>query len=119
MLAIEEAGGADTLVVTASGRLTAEDYRRFVPAFDERLARASGPLRVLLELRGFRGWELPAFWEELKFDIAHRRAFRRIAVAGDRRWQAWGTWLSRPLFRAEMRYFDRSRMEDARLWLGL
>ena len=119
MLAIEEGGGrGDIVVVTASGRLVAQDYRRFVPVF-ERLARSRGPLRVLLELRGFRGWEAGALWEELKFDVTHQWAFRRIAVVGERRWQGWGTWLSRPLFRAEMRYFDQSRMEEARAWLGL
>ena len=119
MLAIEEGGGrGDIVVVTASGRLAAEDYRRFTPAF-ERLARSRGPLRVLLELRGFRGWDAGGLWEEVKFDVTHQWAFRRIAVVGERRWQGWGTWLSRPLFRAQMRYFDRSRMEEARAWLGL
>ena len=98
MPAIEEGGGSgDIVVVTASGRLVARDYRRFVPLF-EGLARSRGPLRVLLELlelRGFRGWEAGALWEELKFDVTHQWAFRRIAVVGERRWQGWGTWLSR------------------------
>jgi SpoIIAA-like len=65
------------------------------------------------------GWELPALWEELKFDATHRRAFRQIAVFGDRRWQGWGTRLFRPLSGAEMRYFDRFKAEEARSWLGL
>jgi hypothetical protein len=118
MLTIEEGGrGGDLVVVTASGRLTAEDYQRFTPAF-ERLARSRGPLRVLLELRGFRGWEARALWEELKFDATHQWACRGIAVVGERRWRAWGTWLSRLLFRAEMHDFDRSRLEEARVWRG-
>ena len=90
MLAIAEGGGrGEIVVVTASGRLVAEDYRRFTPAF-ERLARSRGPLRVLLELPGFRGWEAGALWEQLKFDVTHQWAFRRIAVVGERRWQGWG-----------------------------
>ena len=122
MLAIEEGGRrGDIVVVTASGRLVAQDYRRFVPVF-ERLARSRGPLRSAAgaaraaRLPGLGGGPL---WEELKFDVTHQWAFRRIAVVEERRWQGWGTWLSRPLFRAEMRYFDRSRMEEARAWLGL
>ena len=118
MLTIEESGCGEVVMVTASGRLTAEDYRRFVPAF-EQLARSRGPLRVLLELRDFRGWQATALWEELKFDATHQRAFRRIAVVGDRPWQGWGTWLSRPFFRAEMRYFDRPEAGEARSWLRL
>jgi hypothetical protein len=116
MLAIEEGRSGGTVLIRASGRLTAADYAGFVPAF-ERLARSQGPLRVLLDLRDFRGWEAPALWDELKFDATHQDAFRRIAVLGDRRWQEWGTRLSRPFFRAEMRYFDRAEAGEAWSWL--
>jgi hypothetical protein len=116
MLRIEEGGRGDTVLVKASGRLTAADYAGFVPGF-ERLARSRGPLRVMLDLQGFRGWDMPGLWEELKFDATHQDAFRRIAVLGDRWWQGWGTRLSRPFFRAEMRYFDRAEAGQAWSWL--
>ena len=118
MLTIEAGVHDGTAVLTASGRLTAGDYARFVPAF-ERLAEARGPLRVLLDLREFRGWEVSALWEDLKFTAAHQGAFQRIAVIGDKRWKAWGTWLSKPFFRAEMRYFDRAKTDQAWSWLTL
>ena len=118
MLTIEEGDRDDIVVVKASGRLTVRDYTGFVPAF-ERLAKSRGALRVLLDLQEFRGWEAPALWEELKFDATHQGAFRRIAVIGDKRWKAWGTRLSKPFFRAEMRYFDRAAADEAWSWLAL
>jgi hypothetical protein len=105
------------VAIKASGRLSRADYDRFVPEF-ERLARARGPLRLLIELEDFRGWNLPAVWEELKFDTTHQNSMGQVAIVGDRAWQEWGTRLSKPFFKAEMRYFDRDRAADARAWLS-
>jgi len=41
----------------------------------------------------------------------------RVAIVGDRAWQEWGTRLSKPFFKAEMRYFERDKAADARAWL--
>jgi SpoIIAA-like len=106
-----------TVTIGASGRLTRSDYDRFVPEF-ERIVRARGPVRVLLELEDFHGWDLPALWEELKFDTTHQDDMGRVAVVGEKRWQAWGTRLSKPFFRAETRYFDRDGAAEARAWLA-
>jgi hypothetical protein len=84
MLTIEE--GNQSVVVTASGRLTADDYRRFVNDF-ERLARARGPLRALLELRHFRAGSCPPLFGGrcgLR-DIAKTRDDLSIRVAQRRR----------------------------------
>ncbi|MCB1884704.1 MAG: STAS/SEC14 domain-containing protein [Geminicoccaceae bacterium] len=107
----QEGGGID--VVDVSGVLTKADYDRFVPAFE----RLAGPRRLLIRLDDFRGWGTPALWEDLKFDATHQGDMGRIAIVGDRAWQDWGTTLSKPFFRAGMRYFDRDREADARAWL--
>ena len=114
MLTMTETTGI--VAIKASGRLSKSDYDRFVPEF-ERIARASSPLRILIELDDFRGWELPALWEELKFDTTHQSDMGRVAVVGEKAWQEWGTRLSKPFFKAEMRYFNDDRAADARIWL--
>jgi len=111
------AGQAGILNVKASGKLTKADYERFVPEF-ERIAALRGPVRILMELDDFHGWDARGLWEDLKFDIGHRNDFERIAIVGDKAWQAWGTWLSKPLFKAEMRFFDRSEVRQAEAWLS-
>lgn len=105
------------VAIKASGKLSKSDYDRFVPEF-ERIARTSRPLRILIELDDFRGWELPALWEELKFDTTHQSDMGRVAVVGEKAWQEWGTQLSKPFFKAEMRYFDHDHAADARAWLA-
>jgi hypothetical protein len=111
-----ETENTGVVVIKASGKLAKADYDRFVPEF-ERIARASGPMRLLVELDDFRGWDLPGLWEELKFDTTHQNDMGRVAIVGEKAWQEWGTRLSKPFFKAEMRYFDRDKAADARAWL--
>lgn len=72
------------VVIRASGKLSRADYDRFVPEF-EQIAKASGPMRLLIELDDFRGWDLPGLWEELKFAPERHgpgRDHRRQGLAG-------------------------------------
>ena len=73
---------------------------------------------MLIQLVDFRGWETAGLWEDLKFDIAHQRDMARIAIVGEKAWERWGTTLSNPFFRGEMKFFDRSQMDEARRWLS-
>lgn len=115
MLTMETADSGIVLI-KASGRLSKADYDRFVPEF-ERIARARGPVRMLIDLHDFHGWDLPGLWEDLKFDTTHQNDMGRVAIVGDRAWQEWGTRLSKPFFKAEMRYFDQNEARNAQAWL--
>jgi len=76
----------------------------------EKLIEDHGSVRCLVELTDLHGIEPRALWDEIKFDVHHARQIERCAVVGDRRWEAWMTRLSRPIFvRAEIRFFDRAR----------
>ena len=64
------------------------------------------------------GIALRSLWDEIKFDVRHARQIERCAVVGDRRWVAWMTSLSRPIFaRAEIRFFDVSDRDKAWEWI--
>lgn len=111
-----ETDDSGVVLIKASGRLSKADYERFVPEF-ERTVRARGPVRMLIELDDFHGWNLPGLWQELKFDTTHQNDMGRVAIVGDRGWQEWGTRLSKPFFKAEIRYFNRDQAAAARAWL--
>ena len=111
-----ETDDSGIVLIKASGRLSKADYDRFVPEF-ERIARARGPVCMLIELDDFHGWDLPGPWEDLKFETTHQNDMGRVAIVGDRGWQEWGTRLSKPFFRAETRYFNREQAAAARAWL--
>jgi len=115
---LEEKDGGRILHVTASGRLTKNDYAQFVPEL-ERLMQQHGRIRLLFEMRDFRGWTASALWEDLKFDVAHFRDIERLAMVGDKAWERGMAVFCRPFTTAEIRYFDRSEADAARSWIGL
>lgn len=117
MIRIEHAREDDGIVIRASGVLDARDYELAVPEIENAMALAAGPLRVLIRLEDFRGWNLGGLWQDLKFLRAHHGDFGRVAVVGDGALEKWGTALSGPFVGAETRFFPADREVDARRWL--
>ena len=110
---------ASFIDIRARGRLSARDYDRFEPEFVAELTHRNLPaLRLLLDIRGFRGWTPGGFVRDLGWDLRNRRTFAKIAVIGDRSWHRWITLAGKPLFHAPMRYFDASQEAEAERWLG-
>lgn len=119
MIEIEHNRDNDAIVVRASGTLTTWDFETAIPELEHAMELSDGPLRILMRLEDFRGWEIGALWRELEFDLRHRGDFGRIAVLGDSALEKWGTTLSAPFARAKMRFFPEDREKDALAWLGL
>jgi hypothetical protein len=106
------------LVCRVSGRLTEADYEAAVPEIENELLLRDDSLRLMIVLEDFRGWDIAALWEDLKFDVRHSGDFGRIAVLGDSTLEKWGTTLSKSFFGSEMRYFDLKDRAAARAWLS-
>lgn len=107
------------LRIVADGRLSTGDYDAFVPAFERAAAKRPGPVAMLIELGpDFAGWTSAGLWSDAKFDARHAERFGPIAVVGDKRWEKWGTEVSDPFFKAEMRFFERDDLLAAEAWLG-
>jgi demethylmenaquinone methyltransferase/2-methoxy-6-polyprenyl-1,4-benzoquinol methylase len=111
-----EKNGERILEVVASGKLTHQDYRRFAPQFD-RIVERHGKVRILFEMENFRGWGAATLWDDVRIDWKYFRAIERLAIVGDKRWQKWMSEACRPFTTAEIRYFERARMGEARNWL--
>jgi hypothetical protein len=117
MLTLEPSPAA-FLRIRATGRLRADEYERFEPAFTAELARRTPPLALLLDMRGFAGWTPAGLLRDLRWDVRNRRSFSRIAVIGDRRWHRWITAAGAPLFRAPMKFFRAAEQRQAEAWLA-
>lgn len=101
----------------ASGKLTDEDYRKFLPIL-EKFINKEGPVSALVDLEDFEGWEIKAAWDDLKFGLRHNLDFKRIAViSGDKKWIKWLTGLSKIFFAADMRCFPAGEKQEAMAWL--
>lgn len=105
------------LVCRVSGKLTKADYDAAIPEIENELKLNDRPLRIMVVLEDFRGWEIGALWQELKFDVRRGSDFGRVAVLGDSTLEEWGTTLSKPFFGSEVRYFDLQERATARAWL--
>lgn len=111
----EEVGGK-LLLIKLSGKLVKEDYEQFVPEV-ERLIQQHGKIRVLCQMHDFHGWSLGALWEDIKFDLKHFGDIERLALVGDRKWEAGMAAFCKPFTRAAIRYFDESKGEEAVRWI--
>jgi hypothetical protein len=111
----EEASGK-ILVVNLTGKLTKEDYKVFVPHV-ERLIGQHGKLRMLVPMHDFHGWDMGGLWEDLKFDWKHFSHIERLALVGDKRWEASMAMFCRPFTSATIRYFDEAEASKASEWI--
>jgi hypothetical protein len=113
---VNETNGGGVLEVQVTGKLTHDDYNRFVPKFEQMLEH-HGKIRVLFEMTDFHGWEGAALWDDLKFDLKHFSDIERLAMVGDRKWEKGMSIFCRPFTTAHIRYFDRAAIAEARDWL--
>jgi hypothetical protein len=109
--------GGRILEVRVSGKMTASDYKQFVPEF-ERLVKAYGRLRVLVDFHDFHGWTPSGFWEDIKFDARYFADIERLAIIGETGWQKGMAWFCEPFTKARIRYFTPDQADAARQWLS-
>ncbi len=117
MIEVEHDRPNGILIVRASGVLTAHDYEVALPEIEYAMELAGEPWRLLLRLEDFRGWEIKALWQELKFDFRHLNDPGRVAVVGDSTLEEWATRLAAPFAKAEIRFYRFERENEARRWL--
>ena len=116
MLSLHEEADGKILMVKLSGKLTKEDYQELLPEV-ERLIDKLGTIRVLCQLRDFHGWEVWALWEDIKFDMKHFADIERLALVGERNWQACLAVFCKSFTRAKVRYFHREELDLAEEWI--
>ena len=116
MLAFHEDPNGKLIVVQLSGKLSKEDYEKFVPRVESAI-KQNGKVRVLVQMHEFHGWELGALWEDMKFDMKHFADIERLALVGDSKWEAGMATFCKPFTTASIRYFDESKTAEAESWI--
>ncbi len=104
------------LEIKIGGKLVKGDYEHFMPELD-RLIGQFGKIRLLVEMRDFHGWSAGALWEDIKLDWKHYSDIERVALVGDKKWQKGMSIFCKPFTTAKIRYFDLSKLADAREWV--
>jgi len=116
-IALSEQAGGKFVEVRLSGKLHKDDYQHFVPAVEKAIA-ANGKIRVLMEMHDFHGWDLPALWQDIKFDRMHHEHIERIAMVGEKKWESGMATFCKPFTSAKIRYFDVKDSAAARQWIA-
>jgi hypothetical protein len=107
---------SNILAVKVSGKLQHEDFGQLL-AWVEAAVAGQGKSRMLIVFGDFHGWDLHAFWDDIKFH-ATCDAVERIAYVGDQAWEKALVYLARPFTKTTIRYFDTAAIDAARGWLG-
>jgi stage II sporulation SpoAA-like protein len=113
---LHEESDGKILNIKMSGKLTKEDYKQFVPEVD-RLIKQHGKIRVLCQMHDFHGWEMGALWEDVKFDVKHFAHIERLALVGDKKWEAGMAVFCKPFTTAKVKYFDQAKSKEASEWV--
>jgi len=116
MIDLHEESSGKLLTVQLSGKLTKEDYEKFVPRVDAAIQQ-NGKVRILVQMHDFHGWELGALWEDMKFDAKHFSDIERLALVGASKWEAGMAAFCKPFTSASIRYFDQSKAAEAETWI--
>lgn len=113
---LETSPGGNIVILTFKGKLEKEDYEMFVPQL-EGLMQGDAKIRLLVELRDFKGWTAGALWEDTKFAARHYSDIERLAVVGDAQWEKGMTAFIKPFTAADVKYFDRQDANSAYEWI--
>jgi hypothetical protein len=78
-----------------------------------------GPIRLLIVLQEFEGWERHGNWNDLSFYIGYGDHIERIAIVGPARWRDESMmFAAADLRRAPVEFFNEDTLGSARLWLS-
>ncbi|WDQ18546.1 STAS/SEC14 domain-containing protein [Rhodopirellula sp. P2] len=101
--------------IQASGLLTTEDYETFLPRV-EKAIEEHGKLNLMFVMEHVDGWEVGAFWEDLKFGFKHHGELNRIAIVGDKKWEIAMAKIGQYFTSAEVKFFSVSDQHHAIDW---
>lgn len=96
--------------------LKKEDYEHFVPMV-EKIMESRDKIRMLIELRDFKGWSVGALWEDTKFGLSHFNDIDRLAIVGDKQWEKTMAAFIKPFTTATVKYFDLEALDEANVWI--
>ena len=117
-MGIESLALADDLQVVVVRGLLGVDELRSLRDRLERAASPSHPLRLLVVLRDFAGWERSPDWSSVDDVEMPDRHLRRIAVVGAPRWREETLlFMASGLREVPIEYFAPSALDDALRWL--
>lgn len=108
----------NVLRMDLQGKLRRVDLDRCQQRLGTETARL-GPVRLLIVLDSFAGWDPDAPWNDLSFSVKSGSVIERIAVVGPGRWRRHMLMFAgADLRRAAVEFFLPEAEAEARAWLS-
>lgn len=108
-IGIERVGSKFFLSLKAVGKLTHEDYNTINPLIDSALEGVKDPkVTVFIDGSELEGWEPRAAWDDFRLGLKHGNEFDKIAIFGNKKWQAYAAKIASWFVSGEVKYFDDS-----------
>jgi hypothetical protein len=112
---MEESKGS-VIGFRAIGDITREDYDKLTPICEE-LIEQQGNIRVLIDMKDFKLEEPSAWKADFHFGHEFHNKIEKMAIVGNKRWEAWMTDFCNHFYAKEAKYFKSENIEDAWNWL--
>lgn len=104
-------------ILRASGVLKRSEFANVQDSAARAINAGAQPC-ILAILTDFEGWERGADWNDLDFLLSHGNEIAKIAIVGERRWEAEALAFAGAGFRrAPVRFFAENEEPAARAWL--
>ncbi|HET7359096.1 MAG TPA: STAS/SEC14 domain-containing protein [Rhodanobacteraceae bacterium] len=109
---------AGTLGFSASGQVTADDYRKIVVPDIEAAFALAPKLRLLYHLgESFTGFDAEAMWDDAKLGLRHYNGWERVALVTDVPWLRVTARAMGFAIPGEFRLFANAELPQAMAWI--
>ena len=103
--------------VKLSGTLTHTDYKNMVPMLRYAIKGVDNPqVKVFIDATEFKGWELRAVLDDLKYGMEFKEAFTKIAFVGTKTWEKYGVKIGSWFIKGDVKFFKST--DEAYIWLN-
>jgi hypothetical protein len=99
-----------------SGDISKSDYDQFTPQV-EALVKASGSIRMLIDMTGLKGEKSEAWKSDWNFGEEFRDKIEKLAMVGDKAWESMLTKGFGSKYAQQAKYFDADSISSAWEWL--
>ncbi len=108
----------NVLAVRATEKLTNQDYKDVLIPRMEAIIHEYGRVRFIIDFStNFHGWNISALWDDVRFGVAHRNSFERMAIVGGTKAIEWGTKLAKLIMNGEVKCFPADTVNNAYEWV--
>lgn len=117
MLTYAKKPDSNVAEIVVDGKIADQEMDAVIASMKADLDKG-GKLRLLQDIRTFEGMEPAAFFKDVRFGLAMLKGVSHVAVVSDAQWMRMLAETAGRLSPAQIKVFERSRIDEARSWLA-